>query len=231
MKKLGGPCLVHERGAASTMIRLLRAAPLTAWAVSVLFVAMALVVAPASAHFDASDKFTHADNAGCASGSHKDPINVVFYTWGTYGRVDSQIRSHAGWVDTGAESQEFADHGYCYDMHDDLADGEGTRNHIRFRGQHSDTSLGWPAWGGVHHEDYVSFPQCLPNGGHAVDANGPNGSGYDQGRALLNQFMYDGGHSYYYAWWGNTQNFEQCDGDLAGSDGYTSYIQLHQVNH
>jgi hypothetical protein len=193
---------------------------------------MLLVVTPASAHFDGGSKYTHTDGSNnCDVGSRKDPINVVFYTWGTFGRVDSQIRSHAGWVDTNAAVQEFADHGNCNDMHDDLASGEGSRYHIRFRGQHEDASLGWPAWGNVHHEDDVGFPQCLPNGGHAVDANGPNGSGYDQGRAQLANAMSMGGHSYYYTWWGNTQNFEQCDGDMAGSDGNTVFIQLHQVNH
>jgi hypothetical protein len=193
-----------------------------------------IVISPAAAHFDNSDKYTHDDDDCDLSGhgsDHKDPINVVFYNWGTWGRAVNQIQTHANWFVSGAEPQWFRDHGECYVMHDDLADGTGSRYHVRFRGQHSDQALDWPTWGNVHHEDAVSLPQCLPNGGHAVDSNGPNGSGYDQGRAQLSWAMWMGGHSYYYAWWGNTGSFVQCDGDTAASDGNTVYISLHQVNH
>jgi hypothetical protein len=64
-----------------------------------------------------------------------------------------------------------------------------------------------------------------------ADANGPSGSGFDQGRNSLKLSFVNAGHTWYPAWWGNTQNFQQCDGDYAGSDGYTYYIHLHQVNH
>ena len=40
-----------------------------------------------------------------------------------------------------------------------------------------------------------------------------------------------GGHGWYSEFWGNTQNFQQCDGDYAGSDGYTVFSRAHQVNH
>jgi len=39
------------------------------------------------------------------------------------------------------------------------------------------------------------------------------------------------GHSSYRVWWGNTQSFKQCDGDYAGSDGWTVFIELHRVGH
>lgn len=151
---------------------------------------------------------------------------------GDLGRAESQVQTHAGWSNTSGGTQYFSDHGNCYSQHTQRASGCGAcgRYHIRIRGQHEDASLGWTATGAAHHEDWV-LTCNYGAGGHAVDANGPNGSGFDQGRAQLSNAMSIGGHSYYYSWWGNTQNFQQCDNDYAGSDGVTSFIQLHQTNH
>jgi hypothetical protein len=186
-----------------------------------------VAVASASAHFDTSGQYTHGTSGGCTTANRIDPINVVFYTWGTWGRAEDQVTDHAVWWYGDGSQQTFYDHGNCSLMHTQRAslDQFNPRYHIRIRGQHSDPTLGWTATGDAHHEDLVVT--C----GHAVDANGPNGSGFDQGRAQLSNAMSLGGHSYYYSWWGNTQNFKQCDGDYAGSDGATSFIQLHQVNH
>ncbi|MEJ7569171.1 MAG: hypothetical protein WKF41_13000 [Gaiellaceae bacterium] len=79
---------------------------------------------------------------------------------------------------------------------------------------HTDTTLRWTTIGDAHHEDLT---YC----GHAVDANGANGSGFDQGRQNLRINLENGGHSWRSEFWGNTQNFQQCDGDYASSDGYT----------
>jgi hypothetical protein len=198
---------------------------LIAWVAS-LGAIMLLVVAPAPAHFDSTSKYTHTAS-NCSGASRVDPINIVFYTWGTWARAENQVQTHAGWTNGSGSPQYFWDHSTCYLMHTQRASGCGTcgRFHIRIRGQHEDPTLGWTATGDAHHEDWVIT--C----GHAVDANGPNGSGFDQGRAQLSNAMWMGGHSYYYTWWGNTQNFQQCDGDYSGSDGNTSFIQLHQVNH
>ena len=67
--------------------------------------------------------------------------------------------------------------------------------------------------------------------GHAVDANGPGGSGFDQGRDALEAAFVAAGHVTSRAWWGNTQSLKQCDGDFAASDGWTLFVRLHQVNH
>jgi hypothetical protein len=181
----------------------------------------------AAAHFDASGKYTHADCPGTSS-DRIDPVNVVFVSWGTWGRAVSQIESHAGWADTSGSSQAFLDHGGCYSMHDQRASGAGTRFHVRVRGQHPDAELGWTATGDAHHEDLVVFPAPC---GHAVDSDGPGGSGFDQGRHELGARFAGAGHATYELWWGNTQSFKQCDGDYAGSDGWTLFIELHQVNH
>jgi hypothetical protein len=193
---------------------------------AVAIVLMLIAAASASAHFDTSGQYTH-NASGCGNHTRIDPINVVFYDWGTWGRAEDQITDHAVWWYDDGTRQKFYGHGDCYGMHTQRAslDRYNSRFHIRLRGQHSDPSLGWTTTGDAHHEDLV-----IPCG-HAVDSNGSNGSGFDQGRAQLSNAMSMGGHSYYYTWWGNTQSFEQCDGDMASSDGVVSFIQLHQVNH
>ncbi len=188
---------------------------------------VSLLGAPAQAHFDAADRYTHG--ACPASFANRvDPINVVFTTWGTWGRAESQVETHAGWTVSSGSMQSFVDHAGCASLHTQRASGQGSRFHVRLRGQHADGTLGWTAMAAAHHEDLVLLP--LPCG-HAVDANGPAGSGFDQGRDELERRFTSAGHSSHRVWWGNTQSFKQCDGDYAGSDGWTVFIQLHQVSH
>jgi hypothetical protein len=196
-------------------------------AAAVALLSPLLVGTPALAHFDAADRYTHA---GCpaTAGNRVDPINVVFTGWGTWGRAASQIETHAGWFDTSGSTQSFGDHAGCYSMHAQRASGDGSRFHVRVRGQHADPALGWTATGDAHHEDLVLYP--LPCG-HAVDSNGAGGSGFDQGRAELERSFVVAGHEAERAWWGNTQSFRQCDGDYAASDGWTTFVRLHQMNH
>src|SRR6266545_7311827 len=124
------------------------------------------------------------------SSSTTGELGVAFYDWGTWGRAVSQIQSHAGWTDQGGSNQTFVDHGNCYDMIAQAADGGtlSTRNHIRLHPIHEDPVYGWTTVGDAHHEDYIWY--C----GHAVDANGSNGSGFDQGRRNLRVSMENGGH-------------------------------------
>jgi hypothetical protein len=194
---------------------------------SVLVALGAALAGPASAHFDSSSRYTYRTCPATVE-SRVDPVNVVFHGWGTWGRAASQIESHAGWTSTSGSSQSFADHGGCYEMHAQRASGEGTRYHVRVRGQHPDTSLGWTATGDAHHEDLVVFPVPC---GHAVDSNGPEGSGFDQGREELRLRLESAGHPTYRVWWGNTRSFKQCDGDYASSDGWVVFVAVHQVNH
>jgi hypothetical protein len=193
-----------------------------------MLAAMSMSLAsPAAAHFDASSKYTYRECPATA-GNRVDPINVVFTSWGTWGRAASQIESHAGWTDTTGSSQSFVDHDTCYAMHAQRASGSGSRFHLRLRGQHPDAVLGWTATGDAHHEDLVLFP--IPCG-HAVDSDGAAGSGFDLGRDELARRFAEAGHATWRVWWGNTQSFKQCDGDYASSDGWTTFIELHQVNH
>jgi hypothetical protein len=188
----------------------------------------ALVVAPGSpAHFDSTGRYTHAACPATTS-TKSDPVNVVFHGWGTWGRAQSQLESHAGWSSSSGSLQHFLDHGACAPQHTQRASGEGSRFHVRVRGEHWDAELGWTALAAAHHEDLVLFPfPC----GHAVDANGAAGSGFDQGRDELERRFRGAGHGTARAWWGNTQSFKQCDGDYAASDGWTLFVRLHQAGH
>jgi hypothetical protein len=178
-----------------------------------------------AAHFD-TGYYTHH---GCPASNYDriDPINFVFWDWGTIGRAENSVIAHAGWWDTSGSAQSFVDHGNCYGTAAQRASGgsASSRYHIRLHPIHADGGLGWTTVGAVHHEDFVWY--C----GHAVDNNGPNGSGFDQGRRQLRILLENGGHSWYSRWWGNTQNFKQCDGDYAGSDGYTVFVRAHQHFH
>jgi hypothetical protein len=193
----------------------------------VAVVGLLVAAGAAPAHFDDLDRYTH--KACPASVANRvDPINVVFTGWGTWGRAVSQIESHLGWTATSGTTQSFVDHETCYSMHAQRASGQGSRFHVRVRGQHKDTGFGWTATGDAHHEDLVTFP--LPCG-HAVDSNGSGGSGFDQGRDELERRFAAAGHATSWVWWGNTQSFKQCDGDYAASDGWAVFVELHQVNH
>jgi hypothetical protein len=199
----------------------------TLLAISLAVCAVVACAAPALAHFDSSDRYTHRSCPASVS-NRTDPVNVVFTTWGTWGRAESQVETHAGWTSGTGSPQFFVDHGGCFALHTQRASGAGSRFHARVRGQHQDATLGWTAAVGVHHEDLVLFP--LPCG-HAVDSNGPGGSGFDQGRDEFERRFTAAGHTAARVWWGNTQSFKQCDGDYAASDGWAALISLHQVNH
>lgn len=185
-----------------------------------------LLATAASAEFSPGD-YTH-NQSPCTTQSRVDPVNIVFYDWGTQGRAENTIETHAGWTDTSGSTQYFYANGSCYVMSSQRASGGSTdsRFHIRLHPIYYDNYWGWTTIGDAHHEDFVWY--CP---GHAVDANGPSGSGFDQGRNTLADAHYYGGHNTYTYWWGNTQNFQQCDGDYAGSDGYTEFIQSHQAFH
>jgi hypothetical protein len=202
----------------------------------IAFVAALALAATASAHFDTSGQYTHKGCPGTTS-NRVDPINFVFYGWGTWDRAARSIEAHAAWYDQGGSDQYFVDHGNCYLRHTQRASNGVThsRFHIRLRGQHSDYYLGWTTTGDAHHEDVVTgFTGCWETyglGGHAVDANGSNGSGFDQGRRELRLRLEAGGHSWFTQNWGNTQNFQQCDGDWARSDGTVVFASEHQFYH
>ncbi len=99
--------------------------------------------------------------------------------------------------------------------------------------------------GTPHHEDFVIFGCSPPN--HAVDPNGsageehgPNASGFDWARHELKYYFshpneknpsadyYGGNHHVENEYWGNSANFTQCTGAMAGSDGWGVVIWVNR---
>jgi hypothetical protein len=184
-------------------------------------VATLLFASAAAAHFQVN-VYTHSQCPPSPPGSRIDPVNFVFYDVGTTTRAVNHTQYHAGWYDDGGSSQNFADHTGCYAMDAQRASQgvSSTRFHIRFHQFDHQTEYGWTSVGDAHHEDLVWH--C----GHAVDSNGPNGSGFDQGRRELRIRLEAGGHPWWSSYWGNTANFRQCDGDYAASDGTTVWAGI-----
>jgi hypothetical protein len=162
--------------------------------------------------------YPYTGNTSC--GGAIDPVNLVFDgSAGTPTNTLQEIQGHSGWSNTSGSAQALYVNGapgyyVCRRMNGQRASAGSTssRYHVRVYGIPG--ASGRLVAGSAHHEDFVWY--C----GHAVDKNGSNGSGFDQGRRqLVNKFQASGTHSTTGKWWGNTRNFRQCDGDLAGSDG------------
>jgi hypothetical protein len=185
----------------------------------------------ASAHFQ-TGYYSH-EGSGCSS--RVDPITVVFYGSATGLRSQNHLRYHSGWDGDPDASQYFASHGICgptsYETYNDC--GTCTRFHIRMRKTyHDDATWGTTTTGTPHHEDWVWY--C----GHAVDKGGVNRgdglqSGFDQGRSRIYSIFYNAnGHGFGgTSNWGNTQEFQQCDGDWAGSHGSVYWFPIPYSTH
>lgn len=176
----------------------------------------AFLASIASAHFDSSD-YTKSDDT-CRV--EVDPVNVVFH--GRAATADGAFVHvhHHGWDSGGGRSQAIRTHTNCIDMSAQRASASvfSDRNHIRFfdAGQNDVEEF---SVGDAHHEMVVS---C----GHAVDANGsPRGSGFDRARRRLQEIM-SPSHDLSLNMHGNDRNFEQCNGWMAGSNGYRARIRI-----
>jgi hypothetical protein len=175
---------------------------------------LAIGATAAGAHLSTSSYTYKSD---CST--RVDPVNFVFYgPYATWSHTASQVQFHAGWSHTSGSPQASWSHGSCYSMGTQRASAGllSSRFHIRLFWAGSDPYT----VGDAHHEDFIWY--C----GHAVDSNGPTGSGFDWGRRTLRSDFKAAGHYTYYSWWGNTQNFKQCDGDWAGSDGYMDWALI-----
>jgi hypothetical protein len=120
------------------------------------------------------------------------------------------------------------------------------RHHIRLWGIPGSEYPEVMTVGTPHHEDYLDNGECgLPN--HAVDEygsvgaeHGPNASGFDWARHEIGFYFshpnwknesadYMGGdHKVVNEFWGNDEEFGQCDGQKAGSDGWGLVIWINQ---
>ncbi|MEV4421852.1 hypothetical protein AB0L40_17985 [Patulibacter sp. NPDC049589] len=160
-------------------------------------------------------------------------MTMVFYgkvdrPGGPYPIVSADVESmieHAGnWkVHTGG-AQDGKSHGVCGPVDAQTASGDLTRFHVRlFANYDLDLKGRREVFATPHYEE---FGTC----GHAVASNTSNisGSGFDQGRIQLTNLMVNDGYSIGDNQnWGNTQNFMQCNGDIAGSTGSVYWILTH----
>lgn len=212
-----------------------------------LVTAAALTAGSARADFDIG-YYTHGTCTNWNDPNTRvDPINYVFFSWGTIERVWMQVVYHglhtsgSSWADDGifSDPQKFITHSTCYAMDGQRADGGilSSRNHFRYKGVHYDPGLGWTSIADAHHEDLIQPPSPCSNVSpkHAVDSNDePGGSGFNQGRSNVTNKVFAGTSHMsgsYQIWFGNTMPRRQCDGGIAWSDGYARAIPLHQVNH
>jgi hypothetical protein len=201
----------------------------TSAVIVVASIVLAAGAVQADAHFQT---YPYTLNECPAAYDHQvDPINDVFYANATEDRVLNHLAFHAGWADTGGSTQSFSSEGVCGEMAGQLASGYvfESRLHIRVRRTYdADATWGITARGDAHHEDFVWY--C----GHAVDKGGASSgvsSGFDQGRRAIYDAL-SGIHTYAgTAYWGNTREFKQCDGDYAGSNGNVGWWRIPSWTH
>lgn len=186
--------------------------------------------------------YTHSGD-DCGFFDRKDPINVVFQgDLANYVSVRAEAAAHSFWLVNGGEEQYFLDHGDCKEMHDASASASESapvsRWHMRYlQGPQPDPTWGIYTVAAAHREDAIPFPDCPFPFRHATDGNlnEPPG-GFNKGRAeVFNDWVVFPGDSHPGIFhsllfpienWDNTQPFEQCDGDIAWSDGLVYFISM-----
>lgn len=168
----------------------------------------------------------------CTKSQRSDPVTMVVYgKRATWRRTDSAIVDATGWTWQTGGDQWLKSHHRCYHFDSQRAEHVTlSRFHVRLwhmpgrdRKGRRDVYLT------PHHEDFVVGNGCGFPGNHAVDQNGPQGSGFDQGRLRLSEALVDAGYVFTdVQYWGNTRTFKQCDGGRAGSNGSVYWIKLHK---
>lgn len=169
-------------------------------------------------------------NGACTTANRVDPVTVVFTNLATTDRVNQNVNQHTD-LDHGASPgpQHFGFSGACLEQTVDkssCAQIACTRWHIRGRqATATHATYGTTTQSTPHHEDWIVGSGCGV-GNHAVDAGTGGNSGFDQGREHIFDGFIQGGHTWESSFWGNTQQFPQCDGELAASSGSVYYIKI-----
>jgi len=191
--------------------------------------------------------------SNCNGDSRSDPIGVLFRgRRASASNVAKQVKLHttlldpwSGWIHDVSKGQYLwvllNGGGYdCREANESVAEASDAGPYSRFHtrlwfipatnGSSELKTIGTP-----HHEDWITYNPLNNHctgvtgaGSHAVDQNGSNGSGFDQGRHKLKEAFEEGGHKVESEEWGNTEEIEQCDEGLAGSNGWGHNIW---VNH
>src|SRR6476620_538095 len=180
-------------------------------------------------------------DSSCSEGSRSDPIGVLFRGKSASAHnVAEQVKIHPDWNYDVQKNQYLwvLQNGGTYDCreaNESVAESPDSlptsRYHVRLwfipatKGSLELKTIGTP-----HHEDWVAFNPANNHcegavgvGSHAVDKGGVGQgleSGFDRGRHKLKSSFEASGHPITSENWGNTKEFEQCDKDWAGSDGW-----------
>ena len=168
------------------------------------------------------------------SGGVTDPVGVLFRgRHASAGNTRNEIKFHSDWnydvhkeqhlyVNTGGSNWECREADQSVANKSDFPPSGRYHTRLWFVPATNGTGDLWTV-GTPHHEDLTS---C----GHAVDENGPEGSGFDKGRRSLRAWFETSRHKVETGEkWGNTESVEQCDGGLAGSDGYGLTVYLNAL--
>ena len=169
-----------------------------------------------------------------------DPINVMFFNWGTWDRTTNETHAHSSYFQHGSSwpgwvGQAFKDHQVCYP-----ADSGGTithmatsewwtsRFHFREHPVPFDNTWGWTTIADSHYE-VVTTCSWWFRPSHAVPYGGYN----DAREFLAGQFnpLYTPNHGRAWGYYGNTDPRPQCTGDAPRSDGWLVAISMHQSYH
>lgn len=217
--------------------------------------ALVAVALPAASRADLSLYRYSLKSSACATtaAGRSDPISIVFRDRATIGTTLNHLAFHTNWpapASTALQDQYVRTHGRCLRMDGAIGSGPAYTNrwHIRLRDLPDPTAtngaLGDLVAGTPHREQVVrcgSYLGFIPRLNHAVPpADASGSSGFDTGRrevvAKLKQPYGDpvgpqrAPHRVSYEYWGNRRTIRQCNGWLAGSNGWVAVVDVSAQN-
>lgn len=200
------------------------------------------IAAPADAYFDRGTGYSHGStDCSMAASDRKDPVTAIMWGKELYSpyHVQEKIYKLVGWAPNFiAKNQYFTDHGQCVESNVQASDRPGrckcNRWHLRGGLQLHENDRGhWVTltphrdiWQEEYYDRVAKEWRCQGAGGgkHYVHRNTGNGSGFDRGRKKLKEKRNMGNYYTGHSEWGNTRTSRQCNGQLAGSNGWVAYF-------
>jgi hypothetical protein len=212
----------------------------------VLACAFGLSLAPTAAAIPNFAFYTHG---GCPAteGNRIDPVNLMYFNWGTWDRATNQTDTHAAdayqpeWFSHGSAwpgwvGQAFKDNGTCYPadqggtvIHMATDDWIYSRVHFREHPIPHDNSWGWTTIIDGHYE-VVTTCSWWFRPSHAVPYGGFNYA-RDLVAGYFGPYYHPPNHGVAWGYYGNTDPRPQCTGDAPRSSGWVAAVVLHQINH